>query len=62
MTDTYLFTSESVSEGVLSRWLKADGRMLSETGGLSLVLADQSVRPVAASEGDHGWWRGRRSD
>ncbi|MGB3165597.1 MAG: ComEC/Rec2 family competence protein, partial [Alteraurantiacibacter sp.] len=44
------------------RWLKADGRMLSESGGVSLVLADQSIRRVAASEGDHGWWRGRKGD
>ncbi|MDE1466641.1 ComEC/Rec2 family competence protein [Aurantiacibacter sp. D1-12] len=41
------------------RWLKADGRMLSETGGLSVNLADQTYRSVAASEGQHGWWRGR---
>ncbi len=41
------------------RWLKADGRMLSQTGGLSVNLTDRSYRSVAASEGEHGWWRGR---
>ncbi|MBH5322709.1 ComEC/Rec2 family competence protein [Aurantiacibacter sediminis] len=44
------------------RWLKADGRMLSATGGLAINLADESYRSVANSEGDHGWWRGRRED
>lgn len=42
------------------RWLKADGRMLSESGGLAIVLADQAVSRVADSQGEHGWWRGRR--
>jgi competence protein ComEC len=40
------------------RWLKADGRMLSEAGGLAVVLDDQTVTAVADSQGDHGWWRG----
>lgn len=44
------------------RWLKADGRMLSATGGLSVNLENQSIRAVAASEGQHGWWRGRQED
>lgn len=42
------------------RWLKADGRMLSESGGLAIVLDDRSVSRVADSQGEHGWWRGRR--
>ena len=38
--------------------LKADGKMLAETGGLSIVLADPlRVTTVASSEGEHGWWR-----
>jgi competence protein ComEC len=40
------------------RWLKVDGRMLSETGGLAVVLGRQQVTTVADSQGDHGWWRG----
>jgi competence protein ComEC len=42
------------------RWLKADGRMLSETGGLAIVLNGQEVSTVADSQGDHGWWRSHR--
>lgn len=45
----------------LPRRLKADGRMLARTGGLSVVLGDPlRVETVASSQGDHGWWRGRR--
>ena len=40
------------------RWLKADGRMLAETGGLAIVLHEQEVTRVADSQGEHGWWRG----
>ena len=39
-------------------WLKADGRMLTETGGLAITLASGNVRSVADSQGEHGWWRG----
>jgi competence protein ComEC len=39
------------------RWLKADGRMLAETGGLAIVLDGQRVTSVAESQGEHGWWR-----
>jgi len=39
------------------RWLKADRRMLSQTGGLSIVLDGQRVTSVAQGQGDHGWWR-----
>jgi competence protein ComEC len=41
------------------RWLKADGRMLSETGGLAIVLSTTRVTTVADSQGEHGWWKGR---
>ena len=45
------------------RWLKADGRMLSQTGGLAIVLdEDPDLTTVAEGQGDHGWWRGRRDD
>ena len=39
------------------RWLKADRRMLSESGGLAIVLAGPEVSSVADSQGEHGWWR-----
>ncbi|ANU08075.1 ComEC/Rec2 family competence protein [Paraurantiacibacter namhicola] len=46
------------------RVLKADMRMLSESGGLAIVLdgEDARVTTVAQSQGEHGWWgdRGRR--
>ena len=41
------------------RWLKADRRMLEETGGLAIVLSDPPrVTAVADGQGRHGWWRG----
>ena len=40
------------------RWLKADGRMLAESGGLAIVLDGQKVSTVAHSQGEQGWWRG----
>ncbi len=39
------------------RWLKADGRMLAESGGLAVVLGDPSIARVADGQGEHGWWR-----
>jgi competence protein ComEC len=42
------------------RWLKADGRMLAESGGLAIVLDGQRVARVADSQGEHGWWKGYR--
>jgi competence protein ComEC len=40
------------------RLLKADGRMLSRTGGLSIVLGEPlRIDTVASGQGDHGWWR-----
>jgi competence protein ComEC len=50
------------------RWLKADRAMLEENGGLSIVLGGSALssgpilHTVAASEGEHGWWRGRAED
>jgi competence protein ComEC len=45
----------------LPKRLKADGRMLARTGGLSVVLGEPlEVDTVASSQGEHGWWRGRR--
>ena len=41
------------------RWLKADRRMLSQTGGLAVTLADGEVATVAEGQEHHGWWRGR---
>ena len=40
------------------RWLKADGRMLVESGGLAIVLDRKRVARVADSQGEHGWWKG----
>ncbi len=42
-----------------ARWIRADGRSLAETGGMAILLDGQKVRTVAASQGQHGWWRGR---
>jgi competence protein ComEC len=50
------------------RWLKADRSMLEENGGLSIVLGGSALssgpilNTVAASEGEHEWWRGRAED
>jgi len=40
------------------RWLKADGRLLAETGGLAIGLDGPRVASVADWQGEHGWWRG----
>jgi len=40
------------------RWLKADRRLLTRTGGLSIDLEAQTITTVADREGRHGWWRG----
>ncbi|MBO9517384.1 MAG: ComEC/Rec2 family competence protein [Porphyrobacter sp.] len=45
--------------GCRPSWLKADRRMLSETGGLAISLERQQVTSVADSQGKHGWWRGK---
>ncbi|NJO13876.1 MAG: hypothetical protein HC870_01260 [Rhizobiales bacterium] len=39
------------------RWLKADRRLLEETGGLSINLADEQITSVAQGQGAHGWWK-----
>ncbi|MGD9663620.1 MAG: ComEC/Rec2 family competence protein [Novosphingobium sp.] len=39
------------------RWLKADRRLLSRTGGIALSLDPLRIRTVAQQEGHHGWWR-----
>ncbi len=44
------------------RWLKADGRLLAETGGLAIVLDGPHLATVAQSQGEHGWWRGREAE
>ena len=38
------------------RWLKADRRMLDQSGGLSINFAHQELRSVAAEQGRLGWW------
>ena len=37
------------------RWIKADRLLLRETGGLSIVLADQTVTSVKRAGDDHPW-------
>jgi competence protein ComEC len=37
--------------------LKADRRLLTRTGGLAIDLEARSIRTVAESQGEHGWWR-----
>jgi competence protein ComEC len=39
------------------RWLKADRRLLTRSGGLAIDLSSGKVRTVAESQGEHGWWR-----
>jgi competence protein ComEC len=38
------------------RWLKADRRLLRQTGGLAIYLARGKVVTVAQGEGQHGWF------
>lgn len=38
-------------------WLKADGRLLEQTGGLALYLDQERIDTVASRQGEHGWWR-----
>ncbi|WP_374405526.1 ComEC/Rec2 family competence protein [Pelagerythrobacter sp.] len=40
------------------RWLRADRRLLEQTGGLSLYLDEPRIAAVADTQGEHGWWRG----
>lgn len=42
------------------RWLTADRRFLAREGGTAVYLADERVRTVAQSQGEHGWWKGDR--
>lgn len=39
------------------RWLKADSKFLEQSGGLAIVLREQSIVQVADHQGQHGWWR-----
>ncbi|QZP07007.1 ComEC/Rec2 family competence protein [Caenibius sp. WL] len=40
------------------RWIKADRRMLQQSGGLAINLTHRSVTAVAQNQGRHGWWKG----
>ncbi len=40
------------------RWLKADRRLLDQTGGIAINLGRASINTVAARQGQHGWWQG----
>ncbi|MBC2666397.1 ComEC/Rec2 family competence protein [Novosphingobium flavum] len=37
--------------------LKADRSLLEQTGGMALDLTEATIRTVAESQGQHGWWR-----
>ncbi|MEM7664414.1 MAG: ComEC/Rec2 family competence protein [Pseudomonadota bacterium] len=39
-------------------WLKADRRLLDQTGGLAISLEQEEITTVANGQGTHGWWRG----
>ena len=39
------------------RWIKADRRMLDQSGGLTIDLTKGEVRSVAGDQGQHGWWK-----
>ena len=41
-------------------WLKADRRFLRREGGTAIYLERESLRTVAQSQGEHGWWKGDR--
>jgi len=46
----------------LPKRLKADGKLLARTGGMSIVLRDPPrIATVASGEGEHGWWRPQRN-
>ena len=40
------------------RWIKADRRLLQQSGGLAINLTHRSVTAVAQNQGRHGWWKG----
>ncbi len=44
------------------RWLKADRRLLDQTGGLAINLANQRIHTVAEHQGEHGWWQPHPTD
>ena len=48
-------TDRRVPAWCAPRWIKADRVLLGETGGLSIVLADQSVKSVKVPGDDHPW-------
>lgn len=39
------------------RWLRADRRLLEQSGGLSINLGAETITSVADHQGNHGWWR-----
>lgn len=42
------------------KWLKADRALLDRSGGVAIDLDHRRVTTVADTQGDHGWWRGRK--
>jgi len=53
-----VIADRSLPRSCRPRWLKADRRMLRQTGGLAIHLASGRIDSVAAREGEHGWWQG----
>ena len=39
------------------RWIKADRRMLDQSGGLTIDLTTAEMLSVADDQGQHGWWK-----
>lgn len=52
-----VIASRTLPQACQPRWLKADRALLDQTGGLTIDLARGNVHSVAATQGQHGWWR-----
>lgn len=51
-----VIADRSLPRGCRPRWLKADRRLLRQTGGMAIRLAGHHVRTVADTERGHGWF------
>lgn len=57
-----VIADRSLPRSCRPRWLKADMRMLRQTGGLAIDLSRRTYRSVSDGQGDHGWWRGGKDE
>lgn len=57
-----VIADRSLPRSCRPRWLKADMRMLKQTGGLAIDLSRQTYRSVSDGQGDHGWWRAGKDE